>query len=151
VALRRMIEESLYWSAIIHARWQTDTNFAAYRPSLSAMVDLPIEQREQVVNQFRQQILLEFYEHGIGRHSAHEIYELAKTDLGALADYLGDQPYFLGEQPTALDAAAYGSLVHIIQVPFQGPAKEYARSQRNLVTYCRRMQERYYPEAVTVV
>jgi glutathione S-transferase len=147
VALRRMMEESLYWSAIIHTRWQGDANFALYRPSLSAMIDLPTEQRERAVDQFRQQILMEFHEHGMGRHSAEENYELAKTDLAALADYLGEKSYFLGEQPTTLDATAYAWLAHIIHVPFQGPAKEYAQSRPNLVAYCRRMQERYYPEA----
>jgi glutathione S-transferase len=147
VALRRMIEESLYWSAIIHTRWQGDANFELYRPSLSAMIDLPSEQSERIVNQFRQQILVEFREQGMGRHSAEENYELAKADLAALADYLGEQSYFLGERPTALDATVYASLAHIINVPFLGPAKEYARSRPNLVSYCRRMQERYYPEA----
>ena len=151
IALRRMMEEGLYWSAIIHTRWQGDANFAVYRPSLSAMIDLPAEQREQAVSQFRQQILVEFHEQGMGRHSAEENYELAKADLTALADYLGDQPYFLGEQPTSLDATAYSWLAHIMHVPFQGPVKQYAQSRANLVTYCRRMQERYYPEKETVL
>ena len=35
-----------------------------------------------------------------------------------------------------------------MHVPFQGPAKEYAQARPNLVAYCRRMRERYYPEAV---
>jgi hypothetical protein len=42
------------------------------------MIDLPTEQREQAVNQFRQQILVEFHEQGMGRHSANENYELRK-------------------------------------------------------------------------
>jgi glutathione S-transferase len=147
VALHRMMEESLYWSAIIHTRWQRDANFALYRPSLTAMIDLPAEQRELAVNQFRHQILVEFHEQGMGRHSPEENYELAKADLAALADYLEEQSYFLGEQPTALDATAYAWLAHITHVPFRGPAKEYAQSRPNLVTYCRRMQERYYPQA----
>lgn len=151
LALRRMMEESLYWSAIIHSRWREDANFALYRPSLSAMMDLPIERREAAVNEFRHQILVEFDGQGMGRHSTEENYELATADLAALADYLGDQSYFLGEQPTALDAAAYACLAHIMYVPFKGPPKEYARSRPNLVAYCRRMQERYYPEAVHVV
>jgi glutathione S-transferase len=146
VALRRMMEESLYWSGIIHTRWQVDSNFALYRPSLFAMIDLPIEQREQAVNQFRQQMLVEFHEQGMGRHSANENYELAKADLTALADCLGSQSYFLGEQPTALDATAYAWIAHIIEVPFEAPPKQYAQSRQNLVRYCRRMQERYYPQ-----
>jgi isoprene-epoxide---glutathione S-transferase len=147
VALRRLMEESLYWSAIIQTRWREDANFALYRPSLSAMIDFPADQCEPAVDQFRRQILTEFHEQGMGRHTAEENYELAKTDLAALADYLGDQPYFFGQQPTTLDAAAYAWVAHIINVPFRGPVKEYAQSRQNLVAYCRRMRERYYPEA----
>src|SRR5262245_55343138 len=146
LALRRMMEEGLYWSAIIQTRWQEDANFEVYRPSLSAYVDLPAEQRESAVNQFRQQLLLEFHGQRMGRHSAEENYQLAKADLTALSDYLGNQPYFLGEKPTSLDATAYSWLVHIMDVPFQGPVKTYAKSLPNLVTYCRRMRERYYPD-----
>jgi glutathione S-transferase len=141
------MEESLYWSAIIQTRWREDANFAIYRPSLSAMIDLPADQRELAVDQFRHQIVTELHEQGMGRHSAEENYELAKTDLTALADYLGDQPYFLGQQATSLDAAGYAFVAHIIHVPFRGPVKECAQSRQNLVAYCRRMRERYYPEA----
>src|SRR5262245_14273690 len=131
----------------MQTRWQEDANVALYRPSLSAFVDLLAEQGESAVNQFRRQILLEFQGQGMGRHTAEENYRLAKADLAALADYLGEHPYFLGKEPTSLDATAYAWLAHIIHVPFQGPAKESAQSRPNLVTYCRRMRERYYPEA----
>src|SRR5215471_15486485 len=33
LALRRMMEEGLYWSGIIQMRWQEEANFARYRPA----------------------------------------------------------------------------------------------------------------------
>ena len=146
LALRRMMEEGLYWSAIIQMRWKEESNFALYRPALYTVVDLPPDQRDRAVDQFREGILQEFYGQGMGRHAAEENYGLARADLTALSDYLGERPYFMGEEATSLDAAAYAWLAHILWVPFQGPVKEYAASLPNLVAYCHRMKEQYYPE-----
>lgn len=101
------------------------------------------------MNQFREGILQEFHGQGMGRHTAEENYALARADMTALSDYLGERSYFMGEDPTSLDATAYAWLAHILWVPFQGPVKEYAVSLPNLVAYCHRMKEQYYPCAVT--
>ena len=146
LALRRMMEEGLYWSAIIQMRWKEEANFALYRPVLYTVVDLPPDQRDRAVDQFREGMLQEFYGQGMGRHAAEENYVLARADLTVLSDYLGKRPYFMGEEPTSLDATAYAWLAHILWVPFQGPVKEYAASLSNLVAYCHRMKEQYYPE-----
>ena len=146
LALRRMMEEGLYWSAIIQMRWKEEANFALYRPVLYTVVDLPPDQRDGAVNQFREGILQEFHGQGMGRHTAEENYALARADITALSDYLGERSYFMGEEPTSLDATAYAWLAHILWVPFQGPVKEYAVSLPNLVAYCQRMKEQYYPE-----
>ena len=146
LALRRMMEEGLYWSAIIQMRWKEEANFALYRPVLYTVVDLPQDQRDSAVNQFREGILQEFHGQGMGRHTAEENYALARADMTALSGYLGERSYFMGEEPTSLDATAYAWLVHILWVPFQGPVKEYAVSLPNLVAYCHRMKEQYYPE-----
>ena len=146
LALRRMMEEGLYWSAIIQMRWKEEANFALYRPALYKVVDLPPDQRDGAVNQFREGILQEFHGQGMGRHTAEENYALARADMTALSDYLGERSYFMGEEPTSLDATAYAWLAHILWVPFQGPVKEYAVSLPNLVAYCHRMKEQYYPE-----
>src|SRR5215471_3977076 len=98
LALRRMMEEGLYWSAIIQMRWQEEANFALYRPALYQVVALPPDQRDSAVNQFREGILQEFHGQGMGRHTAEENYTLAKADLTALSDYLGEKSYFMGEE-----------------------------------------------------
>jgi hypothetical protein len=33
-----------------------------------------------------------------------------------------------------------------MRVPFPGPIKDYGNSLANLVAYCDRMRDRYYPE-----
>ncbi len=37
---------------------------------------------------------------GLGRHERDEIINFAKDDLKALSLYLGDKPFFMGDQPT---------------------------------------------------
>ncbi|WP_310483468.1 glutathione S-transferase C-terminal domain-containing protein [Chamaesiphon sp. VAR_48_metabat_403] len=47
--------------------------------------------------------------------------------------------------PTTLDASAYGILANILGSPFDSPLKERARQLNNIVAYCDRMRDRYYP------
>ncbi len=58
---------------------------------------------------------------------------------------LEQQPYFLGEQPTAVDATAYGILSQILYVGYDSPHKTHLQRLANLVAYCQRMRDRYYP------
>lgn len=53
--------------------------------------------------------------HGIGVHKPEEIYEFGQHDLDTLNEYLGDKPYFFGEQPHVLDAVAFCHLVQFLR------------------------------------
>jgi glutathione S-transferase len=70
---------------------------------------------------------------------------LTPSDLLALADFLSDKSFFLGNEPTALDAAAHGILANIWGAPFVSPVKERAHQLNNIVAYRDRMRDRYYP------
>ncbi len=83
---------------------------------------------------------------GLGRLPAEEIWKLGQEDIGALAEFLGNKPYFMGSSPTTLDASAYGVLVNILCCPIESPVKEYALTKKNLYSYCRRVQEAFFPE-----
>jgi glutathione S-transferase len=83
--------------------------------------------------------------HGMGRHSREEIYALGCRDLTALADFLGDKPYLMGEQPCSLDAVAYGFLANLLWVPLESALKHHAQTYPHLERYCQRMKSRYYP------
>src|SRR2546422_871370 len=71
---------------------------------------------EAVAAQVRDVMRTELHGHGLGRHSRQEVYALGKADLTALSSYLEEKPYFLGKEPTALDATAYGFLANIFYV-----------------------------------
>ena len=74
------------------------------------------------------------------------MFELGKEDINSHVDFLGSKPYFMGDQPTNLDASAYGILVNTLGCPIESPLKDHALTKQNLLDYCRRMQAEYFPE-----
>lgn len=79
-------------------------------------------------------------------HTPEEICRLGVADITAIADFLGDKPFFMGESPTTVDATVYGHIANIIAPPIESPLKEHGLKQANLVKYCERMLETFYPE-----
>lgn len=140
-AMQRLFDENLYW-AMIYSRWQDPKNwqktkdayFKHFPPILNLIIPFVA----------RQQTLRNLVGHGMGKHSAAEIYRIGTTDLTAVSDFLGDKPFLMGEQPTSLDATAYGFLANLLWVPIESPLKESGKSLTNLDPYCQRMKSAFY-------
>lgn len=141
LALRRLVEENLYW-AVVYSRWVEEQNW----PSTRAIYfeELPPILRTLVAYIARRQVTQNLKGHGMGRHSAAEIYQISAADLQALSDFLADKPYFMGDQPTTLDASAYGVLANILKAPLNSPLRDKAEQLSNLGSYCDRMYQTYY-------
>jgi len=80
----------------------------------------------------------------MGRHSVDEICAIGCRDVDALADWLGDKPYMLGDQPRSLDASAYAFLANLLWAPVTSPIRRHAQARPALEAYCQRMKARYY-------
>jgi glutathione S-transferase len=146
VAFRRMLKEHLYW-VIIHERYKSERNWPAYRELLIGMLDfLPEEHRGPGADMYRKQILDQLQAHGLGRHTEDEVHRLGKEDLAAVSDFLGTKAFFLGERPTTVDATVYAYVASIIGMGLPSPVKDFGRSRENLVRYCQRVHERFFPE-----
>lgn len=141
VALRRLIEENLYWTTV-YDRWINDKNWATYRDTVLGGIPVPI--RYAIAPVARRGIRRQLRGHGLGIHSGDEIHAIGKRDVGALADVLGEKPYFLGNEPTEIDATAYGILANIIVVPITSPVKDEALRRKSLVAFVERFRSRYY-------
>jgi len=141
LALQRLLEEHLYWCAV-YDRWAMDENWARVKPAFFGA--LPPGVRDLVAWLARRGQLQALHGQGTGRHTAAEVYALGNADLTALSDALADRPYFLGEQPTSLDAAAYALLANLLWVPIDSPLTRHARALGNLGAYAERMKRRYY-------
>lgn len=143
-ALQRLIEEHLYWASM-YARWRyTEQNWQSTKRAIFGV--LPPVVRDIGAFVYYRRIGSQILGHGLGRLTPDRVFDLGGEDLDALASFLGEKPYFLGDRPTALDATAYGFLVNIVAPPVESPLKERAIGHANLVEYCRRMQMEYFPE-----
>lgn len=147
LAMRRMVEENLYWVAI-YTRWIEDDGFAS--TSRVFFDGMPPVLKQIVPFIARRAIRREIHGHGMGRHSRDEIYAIGCQDVRALAHLLGNQPYFMGDQPCSLDATTYAFLANLLWVPIASPLLEEAKQHANLEAYCQRMKARYFAQPTRV-
>ena len=140
-ATRRLIEENLYWT-MVHDRWMVDRNWTVFRDVVLGGVPIPI--RHVLAPIARRGVRRQLRGHGMGLHTEAEIHEIGRRDVTALADILGDKPYFMGDQTTEIDAIAYGQLVNIMNAPISSPIKDAALQHKNLVEFLARFGRRYF-------
>ena len=82
----------------------------------------------------------------MGLHAPDELEMIARKDIGALANILGDGQWFLSDRPSMADATVYSLLSNILWVPFKSPMKAMIESHENLVPWLNRFREEIYPE-----
>jgi glutathione S-transferase len=141
LALRRLIEENLYWT-VVYDRWMVDANWAQVGPVVLGAMPAPV--RGLVGSVARRAVRAQLRGHGIGRHARDEIHAIGRRDIGALADVLGDKPCFLGNSATEIDAVAYGFLANIVAAPISTPIKDEVFRRPNLPAFVERFRSQYY-------
>ncbi|KAF2171332.1 hypothetical protein M409DRAFT_18447 [Zasmidium cellare ATCC 36951] len=142
VAWDRLFCEHLYWSGVIEPRWRLDEGWETYIPYIVSGAEVKPELRK-VLDAFRVRILQGFNGHGMGRRSHENVLQVYKVDVDAVADFLGDKAYFLGDEPRNVDAVAYAMLRHLTDQPQKWPGTGYVEGKANLVAYLERMRKRY--------
>jgi glutathione S-transferase len=142
-AFEKMMEDNLYW-AIVHARWKDDANFK--RGPQEFFKAAPAVIRPLVIAMIRRRVNSALHGHGMGRHGPDEVVALGSRSLGAIAAYLGDKPFFMGMEPTGVDATVFSFFMGARCPLFVSPLQEAAASHDNLRRYAGRMIARYYPE-----
>jgi glutathione S-transferase len=96
----------------------------------------------------RSQFKKQLYARCLVRHHESDIIAMGKADLDAASTFLGDRPYFFGDQPAAFDACAFGFLGVTVYVTGDNPLYRHAASIPNLMAYTERMRARYFPETL---
>lgn len=148
-ALRSMLESDFYF-VLAYGRWWRDEDFARYRPALGAYcgsLGLPRLLWPLALWQVRRGMKEQLRQQGIARHTYAEVMAMGCAQLEAVSTYLGDEPFLLGERPSALDATGFAMLSGILWAPFEGPLKAFAQSRPNLAAYCERMAATYWSDA----
>ena len=142
-AFEKMADDHLYW-AMVHTRWMDDANFQ--RGPREFFKAAPAVIRPLVVAMVRRRVSKSLHSQGMGRHSAKEVAELGSRSLQAIADYLGSKPFFMGTEPSGVDAAIFAFVVGALCPVFKSPVQQAAAIHDNLRDYAGRMAARYYPE-----
>ncbi len=141
LAFQRLLEENLYW-ALLYSRWIEPQGWVVTKDAFFGKLPAPL--RWVIAPMARRSMRQQLHGHGMGRHSPQEIHAIAARDITALADFLADKPYFMGDEPCALDASAYAFLANIVWVPLESALHQHALQYPRLEVYCRRMRSRYY-------
>jgi len=141
--IRVSLEERSYW-VLVYSRWVVEENWLKIKEAFFGEVPRLI--RNMIAKKAREHMRKSIWSQGMGRHTAEEVYQLGGADIRALAQLLGGKPYFMGENPTLVDATAYGFLANVLTPDFDGPLRGEASRQLNLVAFTDRMAERYFGE-----
>jgi glutathione S-transferase len=140
-ALERLLEDRLNF-IMGHERWLEGQNFER-GPRLFFM-GVPEAIRAKVCDDVRSEFKAMLVRHGIGRHSRAERMELAARDIAAVAAILGDKPFLFGDQPTAVDAVAFGELASCGTAYFDSPLVGIVDKHPSLRRYLARMEAKYF-------
>ena len=140
-AFQRLFEENLYW-AVVHTRWADPMGWLRTRQAFFGALPVPL--RWILPPLARRGLLAELRGQGMGRHSEAEIHAIGCRDVTAVADFLGDKAYMLGDAPTSLDATAHAFLANLLWAPVDSPIRRHAAARPTLEAYCQRMKVRYF-------
>jgi glutathione S-transferase len=139
-AIKRLFEESLYF-VVVWQNWMMDENFAYMRDAMTKILPAPLRPIVPRIARSRTRALLQ--KQGIGRHAPAEIAAHGIADLDALATLLGDRKFFLGDEPSIVDATGYAFLAWILKPPMTSKTSEHARNIPSFKSYVARMEERF--------
>ncbi|RDD46515.1 Failed axon connections-like protein [Trichoplax sp. H2] len=140
--IEKTMEENTFWATMVQDRMFEcfDECMAIYE--VSYVFKLVIKYYFlRVINKYR-------WGHGIGRHSSEEIRHIGAKDLRAISVLLGDKPFFMGEEPTRIDATMFAFLALLIfGMPTAAPSYKLLHSElKNLVDFVYRMKEKFWPD-----
>lgn len=142
-AMARMVEERLYW-VMLYSRWMDDKNWLLIKDFWFG--GMPVIVRSLVPMVALKQVKTALHGHGLGRHSAEDIYKFGAEDLAALSQQLGEKSYMFGDTPTSLDAVAYPVILNCLIEKLPGPLLDTAKSHENFPAYVERCQKLWFPD-----
>lgn len=89
----------------------------------------------------------DLWNHGIGRHTEQEIYEIAERDLLAVSEILGHKNFLFGDKPCLADAALFAFITgSVLDCPESPQAQITGSKAKNLLNHAQRMKLLFYPD-----
>lgn len=142
-AFEKMLDEQFYF-IMVHERWLVPENFEVIKATFFSTLPPIIRTLVPWIVLKKMRKTLRFQ--GTGLHIRDEMLRLGAHSIKALADFLGNKPYFGGETLCALDASAYAFISGILCRAFNTPLRDEAEKYKNLVNYCERIRVQFFSE-----
>ncbi|MBB6253557.1 glutathione S-transferase family protein [Nitrospirillum iridis] len=142
-AIERLLENQLYWT-LVYGRWLIPENFEKGPAQFFNRV--PEAMREELRRTVLERVTQNVRAAGPARHTADEVTGLCDRSLSALSVLLGDQPYFMGDRPSAVDATALGMLAGLLTPYFDTDLRRRVLCYLNLLAYTDRLMAAFYPD-----
>jgi glutathione S-transferase len=141
-AFEKMAEGQLYWVGAPE-RWMIDENSRKGPLPFLDKIPAPIRPIVRAMIRRRLRTTPDGQEHG--RLSSDEILALATRSIDAIADFLDDKPFLMGNEPTGADATIFAFACVALCPYFESRIRSAAQRRENLRRYVGRMTARYYP------
>jgi glutathione S-transferase len=148
LAFKSMLEEHLYFG-VLFMRWGADDGWAVFQPVLREMIGkmgVPSLFRGMITKTIRKQVVARARAQGMGRQPRAELVASCARMIDALAEQLGDKPYFCGEAPSTYDATVYAFAAGVLCPAFDNEVHKHAAAKPNLVAYEKRLREQYWAQ-----
>ncbi len=142
-SVQKMLEESAYFAAV-HRRWVRPEGWEVIRREMLGVI--PPALRWLIAPRIRNKVRQQLIAQGTGRMTDSEIDMIAERAARAVADILGDNPYLLGERPSAADATVLALLLAGSSSLFPGPIRDSIVGRANLLAYRDRLKAQYFPD-----
>jgi len=142
-AYEKLCEDHLYW-ALLDARWMDAANFDKGPRTFFQAAPAPL--RPFVIAMVKRGVKKNVWGHGMGRHSKAEIERLGIRDIDAIASFLGDKPWLMGDAPCGADASVWSMIAGTLCPHFETPLRTAAERHANLVAYRDRGMKQWFPE-----
>jgi len=146
LALKSLFETDLYF-IVTYLRWWNDDDFEIMKPKLAELIastGVPKFALPAVLVIARRNARGNIEAQGTGRHSREEVYTMGRTLVEAASELLGEKKFYFGDEPTHIDATAYGMLATLTAGPWDNPVKACVMGRQNLVDYCERIRATYW-------
>lgn len=136
---RRTLEEATYFVGLM-TRWKVDAGYTATRTEFKKFIP------GLVVGIVRRSQVKKLYLQGTGRHTSDEAMAMGAADFAAVAELLGDKPFFLGDKARTIDATVFAFVEAILAFPVDSPLKAAVQSHANLGAYRQRIRARWFSD-----
>jgi len=145
LAMRRMLEEHLYW-AVVYSRWLDPDGSAGWGSLVTSYFGMPKLVLALAGPLLRRRVRGHLHSQGFGRHASATMWALAEADVRALSAWLADRPWAFADKATSLDACIAAFTATAIGMPWDYPLKRVYQDCPNLVRHLDQVLQTYFPE-----